>query len=333
MRAPARSSRTAAIACATTSIATTSCEGAQSALAPAGRGAERIDELFWGMTIGFAVVWLAVVALALYAYRNDKAIGDGAARALIVIGGVVIPIAVLTGLLAYGLSIMPSLLPSEQRADVQIQVIGHQYWWRVRYVREGEPAVELANELHLPAGKRVELQLESRDVIHSFWIPSLGGKVDMIPGRTTRLVLEPVKPGIYRGTCAEYCGASHAWMSFHAVVVEPARFEQWLAAQASPARAPTEPVAARGATLFIANGCGACHAIRGTAADGVIGPDLTHFGSRHSLAAGALPNDASALRRWISHTTDVKPAVHMPMFGMLPPDTVDALAAYLKGLQ
>jgi cytochrome c oxidase subunit II len=308
------------------------CEGPQSALEPAGRGATQIDGLFWLMTIGLAVVWLVVVTLAIYAYRGERTVGEPAARRLIVVGGVVVPVVVLTALLAYGLSTMPALLPSAQRADVEIDVIGHQYWWRVRYLRDGVPVVELANELHLPAGKRVELVLESRDVIHSFWIPSLGGKVDMIPGRTTRLVLEPEKPGIYRGTCAEYCGASHAWMSFYAIVEEPERFERWLVSEASPARAPTDPVAARGAQLFLATGCGACHAIRGTAADGVIGPDLTHVGGRHSLAAGALPNDRSSLRRWISRTIDVKPAVHMPTFGMLSHATVDALAAYLEGL-
>jgi cytochrome c oxidase subunit 2 len=285
------------------------------------------------MTIGLGAIWLAVVVLAIYAYRSDKTIGDTAARRLVVIGGVVIPVVVLTGLLTYGLSAMPGLLPSARRADVYIHVTGYQYWWRVRYLREGQPAVELANELHFPAGKRIELRLESHDVIHSFWIPSLGGKVDMIPGRTNRLVLEPVTPGLYRGTCAEYCGASHAWMSFYAVVEDAARFDAWLAAQASDAITPTTHAAANGAQQFLANGCGACHAIRGTAANGVIGPDLTHVGSRHSLAAGVLPNTALALRRWISRTADVKPEVHMPAFGMLPADTVEALAIYLEGLQ
>jgi cytochrome c oxidase subunit 2 len=315
------------------SLSLTGCEGAQSALAPAGRGAARIDDLFWLMTIGFALIWLIVVGLAIYAYRSERTIGDLGARRLIVVGGVVIPIVVLTSLLAHGLSTMAALLPSARRPDLQIEVIGHQYWWRVRYPRDGAPAVELANEVHLPAGKRVELVLESRDVIHSFWIPALGGKVDMIPGRTTRLVLEPLTPGVYRGTCAEYCGASHAWMSFHAVVDPPEQFERWLAAQAAPAAPPSGTAAIRGAEEFIANGCGACHAIRGTAADGVIGPDLTHVGSRQALAAAALANDAAGFRRWIAGTVHVKPAVHMPAFGMLPDASVAGLALYLDGLR
>lgn len=315
------------------SLGAAGCEGPQSTLVPAGRGAERIADLFWGMTIGFAVLWLAVVALALYAYGSRREHRVGVGRVLIVGGGVVFPVVVLTGLLIYGLSEMPSLLPSGERPTLRIQVIGHQYWWRVRYLRDGAPAVELANEVHLPVGSRVEFELGSPDVIHSFWIPALGGKADMIPGRTTRLVLEPVKTGVFRGQCAEYCGASHALMAFYAIVEEPEPFERWLAAQAAPAVAPREPAAVHGAEQFLANGCGACHAIRGTHANGVIGPDLTHVGSRRSLAAGILPNDTRAMRRWLAHPDEVKPGVHMPAFGMLPADTTDALAAYLEALR
>jgi cytochrome c oxidase subunit II len=314
-------------------LALAGCDGPQSALVPAGRAAARITDLFWGMAIGLAIVWLGVVALAIYAYASRRAHSTRTARLVIVGGGVVFPIVVLTGLLIYGLSIMPSLLPAGPPAAVKIHVTGHQYWWRVRYIRDGLVAFELANEVHLPVDQRVEFELESRDVIHSFWIPALGGKVDMIPGRTTRVVYEPTAPGIYRGTCAEYCGTSHAWMSLYAVVEDLGAYERWFAAQAAAAIAPTERAAIAGADQFLANGCGACHAIRGTPAKGVIGPDLTHVGSRLSLAAGALPNTADALRRWIARTTHVKPAAHMPAFGMLPPDAVDALATYIEGLQ
>jgi cytochrome c oxidase subunit 2 len=309
------------------------CDGPQSALVPAGAGASRIDGLFWLMTIGLAIIWVATVALAIYAYTSRKAHGVRSARLVIVGGGVVLPVIVLTGLLVYGLAMMPALLPSDAPASVRIRVTGHQYWWRVRYLRGDEVAFELANELRLPRGQRVALELESRDVIHSFWIPSLGGKVDMIPGRTTRLVLEPTTAGVFRGTCAEYCGTSHALMSFYAIVEEPDRFERWFAAEAGTATPPSTPAAMRGAAELLANGCGACHAIRGTGANGVVGPDLTHVGSRHSLAAGILPNDVGAFRRFLTRTGDVKPGVHMPAFGMLPPATVDALAAYLEGLQ
>jgi cytochrome c oxidase subunit 2 len=155
----------------------------------------------------------------------------------------------------------------------------------------------------------------------------------MIPGRRTRLVLEPTEVGVYRGICAEYCGTSHALMSFFVVVEPEADFERWLAHQAASASIPSEASAAEGAEVFIASGCGACHAVRGTLADGVIGPDLTHVGSRKSIGAGVLTTDANAFLRWVAHTNDVKPAVHMPSFGMLPPEDLQALAVYLKGLE
>jgi cytochrome c oxidase subunit 2 len=179
----------------------------------------------------------------------------------------------------------------------------------------------------------VEFRLESPDVIHSFWIPSLAGKVDMIPGRVTRLALKPTRTGVFRGVCAEYCGTSHALMNFPVVVMEKEAFARWLEAQTASALTPTDPIAVRGQTLFLGNGCNACHTVRGTLAAGVIGPDLTHVGSRRSLAADTLPNDPESFRRWIAHTDGVKPGVRMPAFGMLPQEDHQALAAYLKGLQ
>jgi cytochrome c oxidase subunit 2 len=301
----------------------------QSALEPAGRGAERIADLFWGMTIGGAVLWLAVVGLALYAARSREEHWRDRGLLLIVGGGVVLPTIVLAGLLVYSLSLLPSFLAPAPPGALQIEVIGYQWWWRVRYLRDGQPPIELANELRLPVGRAAVLQLESRDVIHSFWIPALGGKVDMIPGRRTRLLLEPTKPGIYRGVCAEYCGASHALMSLYAVVQDRAEFERWLSQQDRPAAPPVGALAQRGHTLFGEHGCGACHAVRGSAADGVVGPDLTHLATRLSLGAGTLRNEPSALRRFIARTGEIKPSAHMPAFGMLPAQDLDALAAYL----
>ena len=310
------------------------CEGPQSALAPGGREASEIADLFWGMTIGGAVIWVAVVALAIYAvYGSRGTLTPRQGRLLIIGGGAVFPIVVLAGLLAYGLSMLPRLLAPPPDDAIRIHVTGYQWWWRVRYLRDDGPPVELANELRFPAGTPVELHLDSPDVIHSFWIPSLAGKMDMIPGRSTRLLIHPAEPGVYRGVCAEYCGESHAWMLFFAVVEEPAAFDRWLAAQAEPAAPPEGALATRGAEVFLASGCGACHAVRGTPADGVIGPDLTHVGSRLSLGAGLLDNDPAAFRRWIAETAELKPGVHMPAFGALPPDDLEALAVYLEGLQ
>ena len=216
---------------------------------------------------------------------------------LIIGGGVVLPTVVLSVLLVYGLALLPTLLAPAAASAVQIAVSGEQWWWRVRYLpSNGHPeAVELANEIRLPVGERVQFHLHSPDVLHSFWIPSLGGKIDLIPGRHTRLALEPTRTGVFRGVCAEFCGTSHALMSFSVVVMEPAGFATWLAQQYAPAQPPVLPLAARGAELFLATGCGACHTVRGTPANGVVGPDLTHVGSRQSLGAGILPNDPAGI--------------------------------------
>jgi cytochrome c oxidase subunit II len=155
----------------------------------------------------------------------------------------------------------------------------------------------------------------------------------MIPGRRNRLALEPTRTGVFRGACAEYCGTSHALMSFYVVVQEKADFAAWLEQQQAPAQPPVQALAKRGHELFLANGCGACHTVRGTPADGVVGPDLTHVGSRVSLGAGILPNEPDAFSRWIARTEEVKPGVHMPAFGMLPAEDLQALAVFLEGLQ
>lgn len=310
------------------------CSGPQSSLDPAGRGAEKIAELFWWMTIGTVVIWVAVASLTAWALlRKEKANDERRVRMLIVGGGAIVPTVVLTALLVYGLGLMPPMLARAPEGSLRIAVSGEQWWWRVRYIpKEGEEAV-LANEIRLPVGEAVEFELDSPDVIHSFWIPSIGGKMDMIPGRRTRLTLYPTRTGTFRGVCAEYCGGSHALMAFPVVVMEKAEFDQWLALQRQPAREPAEPLAVRGRDLFLSNGCSACHAIRGIGAEGVVGPDLTHVGSRLSLGAGILPNDPEAFVKWLAHTDKVKPMVLMPHFRMLPPEDLQALAAYLDSLQ
>jgi cytochrome c oxidase subunit II len=228
---------------------------------------------------------------------------------------------------------MPAMLAPSPEGTLKVLVTGEQWWWRVRYLPAGGEPVELANELHLPVNEGVEFQLESADVIHSFWIPALGGKADMIPGRRNRLRLEPTRTGVFRGVCAEYCGASHAFMTFPVVVEEKQGFARWLTQQAEPARVPASPLAIEGQRLFLSNGCGACHTVRGTGADGVVGPDLTHVGGRRTLGAGRLVNDSDQLRRWIAHTGRLKPEVTMPDFGMLPAEHLRALGAYLESLK
>jgi cytochrome c oxidase subunit 2 len=307
--------------------AASGCAGAQSALEPAGAAADDIAELFWGMTIGAIAIWIAVVALAVYASRSHPEPDDRRGQILIVLGGVVAPTVILAGLLIYGLAMLPPILAAAPAGSRVIEVIGEQYWWRVRYPTADGGEVELANELRLAVDEPVTLRLTSRDVIHSFWVPSLAGKMDMFPGRYTQLALHPTRAGDFRGVCAELCGLSHALMAFRVAVVQPSELTRWIADQAAPAKR------AQGEELFIANGCGACHTVRGTSARGVIGPDLTHVGSRLSLAAATLLNDRASFERWLSHTARIKPGVHMPHFGMLSASDRRALAGYLEALQ
>jgi cytochrome c oxidase subunit 2 len=308
----------------------------QSTLDPAGTDAAQIADLFWIMAIGAAVVWVVVIGIALYAsVLRPHPHSRRAARWLVIGGGVIVPTVTLAALLLYGLVLMPQLRePVAGHDGLRIDVSGEQWWWRVRYhPADGGTPVVSANEIRLPVGEPVQFRLSSPDVIHSFWIPALGGKLDMIPGRVTTLTLRPTRTGVFGGACAEYCGSAHAKMRFVAVVMEPDAFDRWLAAEAAPAQPPASAVARVGQRAFLSNGCGACHAIRGTPARGAVGPDLTHVGSRLTLAAGTLPNTPEAFRHWIAESHAVKPDVLMPEFGMLPPQELDAIARYLEGLQ
>ena len=307
------------------------CDGPQSALIPAGRAADQIGQLFTVMTVGALLVWITVVGIAVYIIRVGESHSQRAANLLILGGGVAAPTVVLGALIAYGMPLVPTVLAIPEGGPA-VRVTAKQWWWRFEYLTPSGP-IENANELRLPRGERIALELVSPDVIHSFWVPSLAGKMDMIPGRVTRLALEPTRVGTFRGTCAEYCGASHALMAFSVVVMEPEEFRRWLDEQARPAVTPVDSFAVRGQTTFIASGCTACHTVRGTPAAGRIGPDLTHIGSRRSIAAETLPNDPSALARWIAQTDQIKPGAHMPAFRSLGADDLSALVAYLGSLK
>jgi cytochrome c oxidase subunit 2 len=309
------------------------CDGSQSSLAPAGRGAQQIAELFWLMTIGTAVIWTAVMLLAFYSARVSAGKKGRRAGWLIIGGGALIPTVVLAALLIYGLGMLPDMLSPARDGSLTVKVTGEQWWWRVRYVSPAGEPIDLANEIRLPVGEPVEFHLDSADVIHSFWVPSLGGKVDMFPGRQTRLKLEPTQTGVFLGACAEYCGTSHALMQFVVVVSDKAEFNSWLEREAAPASSPRDPTAVRGEKVFVSSGCGACHSVRGTTAQGVVGPDLTHVGSRKSLGAGILPNGTEDFWRWLTRNDHIKPEVHMPRFDMLPNEDLRALAAYLDSLE
>ncbi len=315
-----------------TALALAGCDGPQSALMPAGADARVLATLFWVMLAGAVVLWLVLNGLFLFATRlsptqHSRQWGE----AVIIGGGIVLPVAVLAVLLTYGLSIMP-----DQRAPgqgVRIAVTGEQWWWRVDYILPDGRKVAAANEIRLPIGQRTEIALISNGVIHSFWVPALGGKTDMIPGRVNRMSLLAERAGIYRGQCAEFCGASHALMAFQAVAMAPAEFDAWLTAQAGDAMLPDGDTAQRGAQVFAEAGCGGCHAVRGTGGVGHVGPDLTHVGGRESIAAGTLPVTAAAFARFIADPAAIKPEAQMPAFGFLPAADLAALGTFLEGLK
>jgi cytochrome c oxidase subunit 2 len=223
---------------------------------------------------------------------------------------------VLAALFAWTLPRTPAWKPVPPPGALVVAVTGHLWWWDVSY-RDAATGAEIrtANEIRIPTGRPVYLALDSADVIHSFWVPELAGKMDMVPGRLQHLLVSAERWGIFRGQCAEFCGEQHARMALHVVAVAPAAFDRWLAAQAGPARAPATPRQEAGRDAFLANRCDACHAVRGLTADARLGPDLTHVGGRMHLAAGTLPNTGQGRAAWIAHVQSVKSGARMPSYG------------------
>lgn len=308
--------------------------GIQSALDPAGEEATRVATLFGVMTVGGLAIWVVVVALCIHASRwKREPISEDNAGRLILWGGVVFPVAVLTALLSYALWLMPSLRPfaGGEQAGMRVEVAGSQFWWNVIYDRTGAQPVVSANEIRVPVGERVEFLLTSRDMIHSFWIPALGGKMDLIPGRTNRLSLLATRAGTYRGQCAEFCGTSHAHMAFSVVAMEPYAFAAWLDERGRASVGVDAHPAGR--DVFLRERCGDCHRVDGTPAQGATGPDLSHLGSRLTIGAGLLVNDAETLARFIAHPASLKPGARMPAYLHLSDADLGAMAIWLKGLR
>jgi cytochrome c oxidase subunit 2 len=283
---------------------------------------------------GGTAILLLVLGLAAYALWAPGERRLWLAKERFVIGaGIGFPVVVLTTLLVYTFVIEASIARGAPGAAVRIAVVGHQWWWRVHYLdSKGGVDFVTANEIRIPAGEPVELTLESADVIHSFGVPNLAGKLDMIPGRVNRLRLQAHAPGVFRGQCVEYCGGPHAKMAFYVVAENTENFERWRGAQRSAAQSPQDPFAARGETLFMSH-CVACHTVRGTKAKGTLGPDLTHVGSRTSIAAGILPNNRGTLESWISASQNLKPGNLMPSMNLFSGEELRALAAYLESLR
>jgi cytochrome c oxidase subunit 2 len=310
------------------------CGGDQSALEPASPATRDITTLWWWMLVVACVVFSGAVGMLGLAWlrRRRKGMpligGGGGARslALVVLFGIGIPITVNVTLFVVANFVVldRTEAPAATRAPMTIEVVGRQWFWEVRYPGTGAVA---ANEIHIPVRTKVTVVAVTNDVIHSFWVPRLNRKIDMIPGRRNRVELYADKPGRYRGQCAEFCGVQHAHMAMYLYADEPDRFTAWLRAQAAPARA--DPA---GLDTFTRDGCASCHTIRGTKAAGDVGPDLTHVGSRATLAALTIPNDEAALADWLRDPQHVKPGNRMPDLGLSEGD-VRTLVTFLEGLK
>jgi cytochrome c oxidase subunit 2 len=316
--------------------------GAHSALEPSGPAAHLIDRVWDFSLVVSSAVWVLVVAALLWATFRRRpadavAAADEAARERgmrnAVLGASALTVVTLFIYLGLDLATARPLTATPGRKAVQIRVTGHQWWWDVEY-RDARPDhwAYTANEIHVPAGRPVVLELRSTDVIHSLWIPNLGLKRDLIPGHVNTVWFQADTPGVYRAQCAEFCGHQHAKMALLIVADPPERFGGWLARQRDSARTPTDSLALRGQEVFLAGSCGMCHTIQGTPAGSRIGPNLTHLAGRRTIAAGTLPNTRGNLAGWIVDPQGIKPGARMPSNQLSPAD-LHALLVYLESLE
>jgi cytochrome c oxidase subunit 2 len=318
-----------------------------SVLDPAGPQARAIaglwDVFLWLSIAVFALMTGFFAIAAIRAARRRRRYGEGdplaedpgdrrRIRGVIAAGAVTV--LALLALLVASVRSGSALAALEDDADaLHVRITGRQWWWQIEYEHDDpRRTATTANELRVPVGRTVHLELTSADVIHSFWVPSIHGKKDLIPGRMNRTWIRVDDPGTYRGQCAEFCGVEHAQMVIEIIAEPPQAFEAWLAHQREAARPPADALAVRGQQVFNGSPCVLCHAIAGTTAGGRLGPDLTHVASRATLAAGVLPNSVGNLAGWLLDPQGVKPGAHMPATTLAAPD-LHALLAYLEGLQ
>lgn len=309
----------------------------QSVLDVAGVQAQRIETLWWVMFWVTTVVTVIVFALlawaVLRARRQHAASADERLLLRYVTGGALATLAILFGLLIVTIITSRAIASQHDAQALQIEVTANQWWWNVEYQHpEPEQRVRTANELHIPVGRTVGIKLLASDVIHSFWVPALHGKLDAIPGHEATLWLRADRPGLYRGQCAEYCGAQHAHMAFVVIAEPPDDFERWIQAQRTTAAEPQSPQEQRGLYLVQRSACVMCHTIRGTAAGGRMGPDLTHIASRGTILAATAARTAENLHRLIADPQQFKPGTRMPALRLSDADRA-AIVAYLERLR
>ncbi len=312
----------------------------QDVLHPHSQAAHDIATFFWWMTGGAFIGLALVVGLLLLSWvrRGRRGFGDphdphpGEKQGLIVVVGLGVGLALATVIAVFVVSarvLRVTEAPAADSTALTVHVIGHQWWWEVRY--PGTTAVT-ANEIHIPVRTRVNLVATTADVIHSFWVPELNRKIDTIPGQRNRILLYADRAGVYRGECAEYCGLQHAHMAMLVFAQPRAAFRAWLRRQERPAAKPASALQRRGARVFLDGPCSSCHTVRGTSASGYVGPDLTHLASRTTLAADTIPNRRGYLGGWILDSQHIKPGNQMPDIDLTGPQ-LQALLAYLEQLR
>ncbi|MBD0372121.1 MAG: cytochrome c oxidase subunit II [Pyrinomonadaceae bacterium] len=326
----------------------------QSSVDPMGPQARHLSRLWWFFCYSLSAIFvIVVIVLLLSTYKgwreSRRALEDehDEERPLIVpeperersMKRVVLGATLLTGLMLFVYLIMSFITgraissPLHAENVLTIEVKGHQWWWEARYSDPTPSRIfTTANEIHIPVGRPVMLKMTSTDVIHSFWVPNLMGKKDLIPGKDTTLMFQADRPGVYRGQCAEYCGLQHAHMAFIVVAESEEQFAAWREAQINPALEPQSDSEKRGQQVFLSSPCIMCHTVRGTQAGSLIGPDLTHVGSRQTIAAATLPNTRGHLSGWIVDSQSVKPGNRMPP-NSLNPEDLQALLDYLQSLK
>jgi cytochrome c oxidase subunit II len=321
-----------------------SCGHPFSTLAPGGPAANKLAGLGWFvyiLTCAVALImWILIAWISLRkrgTFAEHAPIGIDGGQGWILIGGFLIPFLILAALFVLGLDVMAAFpleggMSRDHPAD--IRVVSHQWWWEIHYVNGPlSQQVVSADEIHIPVGRPVDIDLLSDDVIHSFFVPTLHGKVDLIPGQVNRIRIQAARAGVYQGRCAEYCGAQHAHMEFMVVAQDAGAYAAWKAREVQDAQAPADPQQQRGEQLVETRACSLCHTIRGTMAQGRVGPDLTHVGSRLTLAAGTLTNNTGNMEAWITHAQSLKPEVIMPDLTEFSGPELLAISAYLEHLQ
>jgi cytochrome c oxidase subunit 2 len=318
------------------------CSTPESSLNPAGPAARNLAQIGWVVYLLLGctafIMWVLLLWVVLRRRGNLKEHEPwhaGGGQKWIFVGGFAIPFVVLCGIFVFAMERMSEFpIHPATNLNPSIRVVAHQWWWELHYL-QGDPDKQFrtANEIHIPVGQPVDIILETADVIHSFWIPTLHGKVELIPGQPNFIRIQASQPGNYAGECAEFCGEQHAHMRLLVVAQSPADYQAWWNNELQPARPPDSEEANHGEQVFITTACALCHTVRGTPANGKVAPDLTHLASRRYIGANSFENNTSNLEAWVTHAQSFKPGAEMPNLTAYTGSDLRALVTYLQQLK